>query len=102
MSTGIPVKLLNEAQGHVVTLELNNGDTYRGKLIDSEDNMNVSLREIILTKKTGQVEHMDHCFIRGSNVRFFSIPEILSNAPMLNTNFVRPPAPIRGRGGPRR
>jgi hypothetical protein len=32
MSIGVPIKLLHEAQGHVVTLELNNGTVYRGKL----------------------------------------------------------------------
>lgn len=34
MSAGIPVKLLSEAQGHVVSLELNSGETYRGKLVE--------------------------------------------------------------------
>ncbi|CAG8552187.1 14200_t:CDS:2 [Racocetra fulgida] len=32
MSIGVPIKLLHEAQGHIVTLELNNGTVYRGKL----------------------------------------------------------------------
>jgi len=32
MSIGVPIKLLHEAQGHVITLELNNGTVYRGKL----------------------------------------------------------------------
>lgn len=36
MSAGIPVKLLSEAQGHVVSLELNSGETYRGKLVECE------------------------------------------------------------------
>lgn len=31
---GIPIKLLNEAQGHIVTLEIDSGTTYRGKLIE--------------------------------------------------------------------
>lgn len=31
---GIPVKLLHESVGHVVTLELKGGQTYRGKLFD--------------------------------------------------------------------
>lgn len=31
---GIPIKLLNEAQGHVVTLEITSGQTYRGKLLE--------------------------------------------------------------------
>ena len=42
---GIPVKLLNEAQGHIVSLELTTGATYRGKLVESEDSMNVQLRD---------------------------------------------------------
>lgn len=33
---GIPIKLLNEAQGHIVTLEIDSGTTYRGKLIEGE------------------------------------------------------------------
>lgn len=31
---GIPIKLLNEAQGHIITLEIDSGTTYRGKLIE--------------------------------------------------------------------
>lgn len=34
---GIPIKLLNEAQGHIVTLELDSGTTYRGKLIEGAE-----------------------------------------------------------------
>jgi small nuclear ribonucleoprotein D3 len=33
---GIPIKLLNEAQGHVVTLEITSGYIYRGKLLEGE------------------------------------------------------------------
>jgi small nuclear ribonucleoprotein D3 len=36
MSIGVPIKLLHEAQGHVVTLELNNGTVYRGKLSEGK------------------------------------------------------------------
>lgn len=31
---GIPIKLLNEAQGHIITLEITSGQTYRGKLLE--------------------------------------------------------------------
>jgi hypothetical protein len=34
---GIPIKLLNEAQGHIVTLEITSGQTYRGKLLEGWD-----------------------------------------------------------------
>jgi hypothetical protein len=35
---GIPIKLLNEATGHVVTLEVTSGQVYRGKLLEGELN----------------------------------------------------------------
>ena len=34
MSVGLPIKLLNEAEGHVVSLELSSGAIYRGKLLE--------------------------------------------------------------------
>ncbi|CCH41546.1 Small nuclear ribonucleoprotein Sm D3 [Wickerhamomyces ciferrii] len=91
MSAGIPVKLLNEAQGHIVSLELNSGETYR-----AEDNMNVQLNDITLTSRDGKVTHLDHVFIRGSNIRFFVVPDMLRNAPMFDPNHTKPPPPIRG------
>lgn len=40
MSIGVPIKVLHEAEGHIVTCETNTGEVYRGKLIEAEDNMN--------------------------------------------------------------
>ncbi|CAO3598287.1 unnamed protein product [Absidia cylindrospora] len=34
MSIGVPIKLLHEAQGHIITLELKTGQLYRGKLLE--------------------------------------------------------------------
>lgn len=75
-----------------------NGDTYRGKLLENEDNMNLSLYEATITQgKSGKVSHMDQVFIRGSMIRFISVPDILKNAPMF---FMKPgdkpKPPIRG------
>ncbi len=36
MSIGVPIKLLHEAENHVVTIELKNGELYRGYLSDVE------------------------------------------------------------------
>ncbi|AGO13715.1 AaceriAGL157Cp [[Ashbya] aceris (nom. inval.)] len=98
MSTsGIPVKLLNEAQGHTVSLELTTGETYRGKLVESEDNMNCQLRDVTATARNGQVTHMDHVFVRGSHVRFFVVPDMFKNAPLFKSESAhKPPPPIRG------
>ncbi len=48
---GIPVKLLHEAEGHVVTLELKSGENYRGELIEAEDNWNCQLKNVQATAK---------------------------------------------------
>lgn len=98
---GVPIKLLNEAavsypfvshnsryvltklpQGHIVTVETADGKSYRGKLYEAEDNMNVQLENITVTARDGRVSHMDRAYIRGSYVRFFIVPDMLRNAPM--------------------
>ena len=70
---GIPVKLLHEAEGHVLTVsrhcsscssqatsashccvlqvELKSGETYRGELHEAEDNWNCQLKNITATAK---------------------------------------------------
>lgn len=45
MSIGVPIKVLHEAEGHIVTCETNTGEVYRGKLIEAEDNMNCQVCE---------------------------------------------------------
>ncbi|WVZ23765.1 hypothetical protein V8G54_002309 [Vigna mungo] len=51
-SLGIPVKLLHEASGHVVTVELKSGELYRGSMIECEDNWNCQLESITYTAKS--------------------------------------------------
>lgn len=138
---GIPIKLLNEAQvgplpsllfpaccsllfvyacadfrqqGHIVTLEITSGQTYRGRLLEgktpsaptltallsswatskltrraAEDNMNVQLKDITVTARDGRVSHLEQVYIRGSHVRFFIVPDMLRNAPMFRSRNVR-------------
>ncbi|KAI4933003.1 hypothetical protein J4E85_003406 [Alternaria conjuncta] len=90
---GIPIKLLNEAAGHIVTLEITSGEVYRGKLIEAEDNMNVQLKDITVTARDGRVSHLEQVYIRGSHVRYFIVPDMLRNAPMFRSRGTR------GRGG---
>ncbi|KAE8680368.1 Small nuclear ribonucleoprotein Sm D3 [Hibiscus syriacus] len=81
-SLGIPVKLLHEASGHIVTVELKSGELYRGSMVECEDNWNCQLENITFTAKDGKVSQLEHVFIRGSKVRFMVIPDMLKNAPM--------------------
>ncbi|XP_027076319.1 small nuclear ribonucleoprotein SmD3b-like [Coffea arabica] len=50
-SLGISVKLLHEATGHIVTVELKNGELYRGSMVECEDNWNCQLKNITFTAK---------------------------------------------------
>jgi len=92
---GVPVKLLHESFGHVITVELKTGQLYRGKLAEAEDNLNISLKDITVTGRDGRVSQLDQVYIRGSMIRFFIVPDMLQNAPMFKR--VGPNA-MRGRG----
>lgn len=39
-AVGVPIKLLHEGEGHGVTVEMKNGEIYRGHLNEAEDTMN--------------------------------------------------------------
>lgn len=92
-SLGIPVKLLHEAAGHIVTVELKSGEVYRGSLVECEDNWNCQVENVTFTAKDGKISQLEHVFIRGSKVRFMIIPDMLKNAPM----FKRLEARIKGK-----
>ena len=41
---GIPIILLHDAEGGLITIELKNGAVYRGTLEEAQDNMNCTLK----------------------------------------------------------
>jgi small nuclear ribonucleoprotein D3 len=79
---GVPIKVLHEAEGHVVTVESTAGEVYRGKLIEAEDNMNLQMKDNTITYRDGRVAQLEYVYIRGSKVRFMILPDMLKNAPM--------------------
>ena len=82
MSVGIPIKLLHEAECQNVTIELKNGEVYYGHLANAEDSMNCKMTSVTLTAKDGQVTKLEHVYLRGSQIRFMVLPELLKKAPM--------------------
>lgn len=82
MSIGVPIKILHEAEGHVVTCEIVNGEVYRGKLVEAEDNMNCHMTSCTVTHRDGQITQAENVYIRGSKIRFLILPDMLKNAPM--------------------
>lgn len=95
MSIGVPIKVLHEAEGHVITCETNTGEVYRGKLIEAEDNMNCQMQNLTVTHRDGQIGQLENVYIRGSKIRFLILPDMLKNAPM----FKRPGGKGSGTAG---
>lgn len=87
-SIGVPVKLLYEAQGLIISVELETGQLYRGKLCGIEDNLNIQLREVTVTHRDGHITASELCYIRGSHIRFVVLPDNLRHAPMFK-NFTK-------------
>jgi small nuclear ribonucleoprotein D3 len=100
-AVGVPIKLLHETVGLIVTAELKTGQVFRGKLHDVEDNMNLQLKDVTVTARDGKISQMDQCFVRGSHVRFIIVPDNLRNAPFFTRfglNDSKGPALGLGRG----
>ena len=75
MSIGVPVKLIHEAENHVITIELKSGELYRGTLQTAEDNMNCHL-----TNKGTDLIYTDRfsffSFFFSFSFRFFPPPPL--------------------------
>ena len=96
MSIGVPVKVLHEAEGHIVTLESTMGELFRGKLIEAEDNMNCLMGNITVTYRDGRTAQLEQVYIRGSKIRFIILPDMLKNAPMFKN--IKGAKSAQGRG----
>lgn len=81
-NVGVPIKLLYEAEGMKITVELKNGEIYRGLLLGAEDTMNVSLSEVLRTAKNGQISKLSNVYLRGKSIRFIALPDLLKSAPI--------------------
>jgi small nuclear ribonucleoprotein D3 len=79
---GIPIKLIHEAEGHVITVETTMGEVYRGQMIEAEDSMNLALANVTMTAADGRQSRLEHVYLRGSKIRFVILPDMLRNAPM--------------------
>jgi small nuclear ribonucleoprotein D3 len=81
---GIPIILLHDAEGGTVHLELKNGDSYRGKLDEAQDNMNCTMKKCTKTTAAGVVSEVEEVYVRGSQISFVVVPEMLGRGPIFN------------------
>lgn len=68
-------------------VELKTGETYRGQLVESEDNWNCQMTDVTHVGRDGKESKMEHVYIRGSKVRMMVIPDMLKHAPMFKRSI---------------
>ncbi|KAJ3838992.1 hypothetical protein F5878DRAFT_145115 [Lentinula raphanica] len=74
----LPLSLLNAAQNKPMLVELKNGETCNGHLINCDNFMNITLRDVYQTNSDGdRFWKLKECYIRGSTIKYLRIPETL-------------------------
>ena len=82
---GIPIVVLHDAEGAVVEVETKNGELIRGLLFEAEDQMNLYVKNCVITDgKTGVKRKSNQVYIRGCEIVFIVLPDMLKHAPMFN------------------
>lgn len=82
-------------------VELKNGETYNGHLVNCDTWMNIHLREVICTSKDGdRFWRMPECYIRGNTIKYLRVPdEVIDKVQEEKSRTDRkPPGVGRGRG----
>ena len=74
-ATQLPLGLLNAAQGHPMLVELKNGETLNGHLINCDTWMNLTLKEVVQTSPEGdKFFRLPEVYVRGNNVYLYPYP----------------------------
>ena len=71
------VKFLMKLTGETVTIELKNGSVVIGTITSVDISMNTHLKSVKMQQKGKESQSFDHLTIRGSNIRYFLLPESL-------------------------
>ena len=108
-AVNVPMQLVSDCQGRVVTVELTSREVYRGRLAHfDKDSMNVGLQEVTVTKERDHsCARLQSVYLRGDKMRFILLPEAANTHPLWKEvdEMLSKPRPIRdlvattGRGG---
>ncbi|MCJ1443499.1 MAG: RNA processing protein [Stictis urceolatum] len=72
----LPLGLLNAAQGHPMLVELKNGETLNGHLINCDTWMNLTLKEVVQTSPEGdKFWRLPEVYVRGNNIKYLRVPD---------------------------
>ncbi|RKP23490.1 hypothetical protein SYNPS1DRAFT_18527, partial [Syncephalis pseudoplumigaleata] len=73
----LPLSLLVTSKGHPMLVELKNGETYNGHLVNCDNFMNLTLKGVIQTSPDGdRFWRLKECYIRGSTIKYLRIPDV--------------------------
>ena len=82
---GIPIVVLHDAEGAVVEVETKSGELIRGILFEAEDQMNLYVKNAVIRDPTGSTKRkVSQVYIRGPEIVFIVLPDMLKHAPMFN------------------
>ncbi|KAF2716615.1 Sm-like ribonucleoprotein [Polychaeton citri CBS 116435] len=101
------VRFLMKCTNETVTVELKTGTIINGTIASVSPNMNTNLRTVKMTPKGGSLIALDHISIRGSEIRYFILPDSLPLDTLLIDDAPKPKNKARkeqerttgGRGG---
>ncbi|KAL2004268.1 hypothetical protein VTN02DRAFT_3993 [Thermoascus thermophilus] len=94
----LPLGLLTAAQGHPMLVELKNGETLNGHLVNCDNWMNLTLKEVVQTSPEGdRFFRLPEVYVRGNNIKYLRVPEEIID--IVKEQQQNQPS-NRGRGGP--
>ncbi|KZS87802.1 Sm-like ribonucleo protein [Sistotremastrum niveocremeum HHB9708] len=98
----LPLSLLNAAQNKPMLVELKNGETFNGHLVNCDNFMNITLREVYQTSADGdRFWKLKECYIRGSTIKYLRVPDALLDSVKEDQNRARDASRRGGPGGGR-
>ena len=100
------VRFLMKLSNETVTIELKNGTIVHGTVAGVDVSMNTHLKQVKMTLKGKNPVSLDTLSIRGSNIRYYILPDSLNldtllvdDTPKLVQKRVSKPEGAGGRGG---
>ncbi|CAL5357616.1 unnamed protein product [Camellia sinensis] len=76
LKIGLEFENRNNRRNIEPLVELKNGETYNGHLVNCDTWMNIHLREVICTSKDGdRFWRMPECYIRGNTIKYLRVPD---------------------------
>lgn len=80
----LPLLAVKESATHRVEVELNTGETFRGVLIDVDNETgNVILEDVLRRAQNRMPSVQGRVLLRGQSIRFMRLPEVVKGAPFL-------------------